>query len=180
MNSLAKKLALLFALLAAFPSFSTAASAADEATKALKTYWAVRDGINSDMHRLQMQLSPQYAAIRDRISLVTTPGLAASLKYRPGALESFSREIALTKIESERRVSIVAVIRNVTPVPAGGVLNNFQAKLRNEGERYKYIVDRVGNEWRVAEIWEWDFDEWEKDEPDEVTPIIDASTFSGR
>lgn len=81
----------------------------------------------------------------------------------PCELAVLSRDIAEVKVESETRAVVLAKIKPATPIPVGAVLTAEQSKRREEGARYKYVLEKVGVEWKVAQIYQfWDFgdDPW--------------------
>lgn len=70
--------------------------------------------------------------------------------------EKYSREILQANVETESRAVVLAVIKNITPLPTGAALKNYEKKLRDEGSRIKYVLEKSGANWQISEAWEWE------------------------
>ena len=106
------------------------------------------------------------------------------VKVKFGTLESFIRDIVDVKIESESRAVIIANIKNSTPIPPGAELSKYQEQSRNEGDKYKYVLEKSQPGWQIAEIWDFKTYRsppgWSKMVPGDGKPFVSSSTYEGR
>lgn len=148
---------------------------------ALKSYWSVvdwRKRISKQQHEETLQ-SKLTASMDDAHSKVAVPAI---YKRRSYPLETFDREIIEAKVETDTRATIHAVIKNSTPIPEGADVTNYDRKRREQGDRYRYVMERGQDGWRVAEIWEFDryYDKkWSKTSPSSTKPSVGTLTFGG-
>lgn len=150
--------------------------------KSLKSYWAVLDDMRSNYHELSKRLLSQYRSVEQRVPLVAAGGLTKDIQSGIGVFESFSRDIVEVKVESDSRAVILAVVKNVTPIPAGADVTKFDEEKRRDGERYRYVLERDQTGWRVAEIWEWErypSADWKKSRPRDPRPSVPWITHRG-
>jgi hypothetical protein len=116
--------------------------------RALKSYWATQDWLEAS--GLGGKRSADLANAKYLAPLTTgTVGAATKNVGKPVA---FVRDLVEVKSESESRASVLAKIRNATPIPPGADVTDYHRKAR-EGHTYKYVLEKVGAEWRVSEIW---------------------------
>lgn len=151
--------------------------------RAIKSYWALRDAIRAQQVELYRQALPGYRANETRLASVVDSVVGASIARREAVLETFSRDIVDVKVESESRAVIVAVIKNSTPIPTGGEMSTFIEQRRRDGERYKYVLEKSNDGWRVAEIWAWETypkPDWYKKVPVDRKPYVGWLTSDGR
>jgi hypothetical protein len=149
--------------------------------KALKSYWAVSDAVSTALGSLYGQIAGKAAALQEPLKLVAS---GAYLSDRPGSntRDTFSRDIVDVKVETESRAVIIAVIKNTSPIPAGAEPTKLDQEMRAEGERYRYVLEKTQEGWRVAEVWSWSTypkPDWKKVKPDDGKPSVPAFTFGG-
>jgi hypothetical protein len=150
--------------------------------KALKSYWAVRDSVRAKHNELYVQLKEGYESADAQISAVADGALAKSFAFDAAPIETFSRDLIDVKVESESRAVIVVVMKNSTPIPTGAEISKYDEKLRQDGERWRYILEKSQAGWRVAEIWQWSTfpsNEWKKFRPTDGKPYVSTFTYSG-
>lgn len=150
--------------------------------KALKSYWAVRDSVRAKQLELFAQNMEGFQLAETQMSEVADGALAKSFSLAITPAETFSRDLIDVKVESESRAVIVAVIKNSTPIPVGAEMSTFAEKLRRDGERYRYILEKNQAGWRVSEIWEWSTypsSEWKKIRPGDGKPTAQSLTYEG-
>ncbi len=155
----------------------------DTPDKALKSYWAVRDSIRAKKHELYINTRSDFESIEKQIGDVAEGEIARNFSFSISPFETFTRDLIDVKVESESRAVIVVVIKNSTPIPAGGEMSTYTEKSRRDGDRYRYILERGQSGWRVSEIWEWSTyqpaNDWKKKWPDDGKPYVASLTYEG-
>ena len=150
--------------------------------KALKTYWAVRDSVGVKLTEEYTMTADRAKVAQSQLGMVVDAPLLKSLTAFNLTPETFSRDILEVKVESESRAVIVAVIKNTTPLPAGGEMSKFDEERRRDGERYRYVLEKGQTGWRVSEIWGWDTypsPGYSKKHPRDGKPYIPSLTYDG-
>jgi hypothetical protein len=66
---------------------------------------------------------------------------------------TYAREILEVKVETETRAVALAKITNSTTTTV--VPTSDDEKRRAQGEKYKYVIEKVGSEWRIAQAYEY-------------------------
>lgn len=82
----------------------------------------------------------------------------------------YDRDIQEVKLESETRAVIFVKVKNVTPVPAGADPDEYDKQYRKNGFRFKYLVEKTSEGWKVSQVYKYDEinlkylkkDPWEK------------------
>ena len=151
--------------------------------RALKSYWALQDAIRAKHADIYRRAFPEYRASEKNPSSVVSGAVDAYFASKEQVFESFSRDIVDVKVESESRAVIVAVIKNSTPIPAGAEVSKFTEQERRDGQRYKYVLEKSSDGWRIAEIWGWETystPDWKKQIPYDGEPYVPSSTYGGR
>lgn len=150
--------------------------------KALKSYWSVVDWkkrLAAEKHKETLQ-SKQFKLSDETYAMVVTPEVSGNRKIYP--VETFDREIIEAKVETDTRAVINAVIRNSTPIPDGADVTAYDRKRREQGNRFRYVLERSQDGWKVAEIWEFDqfYDKkWTKNSPSSEKPRVGTLTIGG-
>lgn len=142
--------------------------------KALKSYWAAFDAANFNTTIVRKKHLSDFNSANSQLALVQSKAIYEERYSISMVSEIYSRDILEVKVESESRAVIEAQIKNTTPNPPGVELEDWQKRQRDEGERYKYILEKNNNGWIVTEIWRWSeyFKEWNKYSPDEKPEIF--------
>jgi hypothetical protein len=180
---------LLLILLAACDSGKQPAS--DQAARAptvdtstpdrtLKSYWAVRDYVLQRERLLAVNALPQYESAEHLLDTVASAPVAASERRRPPPIETFSRDIVEVKVESESRAVALATIKNISPIPPGAEVSRFDEERRRDGERLRYVLEKEGSRWRVAEVWTWESygtPGWKKALPVDGRPYVPVLVY---
>jgi hypothetical protein len=140
--------------------------------RALKSYWAQVDWLTASDHALKAhnRSGDTFTTGMSALAKVANQGRVASANYQQ-PLYTYSREITEAKVETDSRAVVFATIRNTTPLPANANLDAADKKRREEGSRYKYVLEKSQNAWQVAEVWPWA--DWNKDYQKEY-PMGDA------
>lgn len=144
--------------------------------RALRSYWAAQDAFDAleeaaiKARRAKAAgLLPQY---------LTGEAAAHFRKFDTAPRETMQRDIVEVKTETASRATIVATIKNTTPIPAGSAPAQYLLDAKEKGDRYRYIMETEGGEWRVAQIWAWrDYlspPKWDK----YTVPELQASTLT--
>lgn len=148
--------------------------------QALKSYWRSIDAIRLKVvTNRQSSAQRQYDAMLKRVTL---PGLIEDTPEE-GKPETFLRDIENVDIQSDSRAVVIARIRNSTPIPPGAEVTDYDRGAREKGDRYKYVFGKAGEEWRLAELWEWDdisTNDWRKVFPRDGKPSVPTLTYNGR
>lgn len=147
--------------------------------KALKSYWAVVDwGNRMDAERHNKELQSKTWQLRvDSISGVAAPSFADRATY---TADSYERDITEAKVETDTRAVIHAVIKNATPIPEGAEVTKYDRERREQGDRFRYVMERGQDGWKVAEIWQFDqfYDKkWSKIKPYLAKPSVGTLTI---
>lgn len=150
--------------------------------KALKSYWGVRDRIRRDQQLLSEKYLQQYRDVERALSEVTESPLTKRLQFDLGILETYTRDIVEVKVESESRAVIIANIKNSSPIPSGATVTKFDQEIRENGEKFRYVLEKTSSVWRVAEIWAWETypsPRWKKRHPSDDGPYVPSLTYRG-
>ncbi|EJE48383.1 hypothetical protein PMI14_07193 [Acidovorax sp. CF316] len=131
------------------------APAADTSTpdRAIKSYWAMRDWYINISHadHTQRQSSPAEKKKRELEDLLVSEEINKESRT-PWRRETFERTIKEVKTETESRAVVLVNIKNNTQLAPDEVPDSFDRKRRDEGEMYKYVLEKFGSNWKVAEI----------------------------
>lgn len=71
-------------------------------------------------------------------------------------LTVYDREILEVKTESETRAILFAKVKNVTPIPEGAEPDEYDKKFRKEGFRFKYLIEKSSEGWKLSQVYEYD------------------------
>ena len=119
---------------------------------AIKTWWRSPDAVS------KMSNQQCYGYIRARAeskhySKISTGEVLDYMDSLEGACAEtlIEREIVEIKQETDTRAVAIASIRNVTP--SNKTPTDDQKEKRAKGEIYKYLVEKVGNEWKVSQVF---------------------------
>lgn len=149
--------------------------------KALKSYWAVNDWIRATGFK---KIDKAFHATANRAREQVTSGAVRKNMTRDDyVLQLFDREIETVKVETESRAVAVVTIKNVTPIPEGADQEPRTLKVRESGERYKYVLEKSEFGWGVSEISEWDDwgKQWRKTYLTSAKgPMVPHMTYEGR
>lgn len=124
--------------------------------RALRSYWHIRAmadtiGAPADTTAPRFQNWQRADTVLARVY-----GGDALAEYRrarePATRQSYTREILAVEPESDTRATVLARIRNVTPVPAGAVADEFAARRRAEGDVYRYVFERDSAGWKLVQV----------------------------
>jgi len=127
----------------------------DTPDRALRSYWAVMDwGRAQPIADEEVQREARRVELFNRTVI---QDLAREASPRSIYEETFDRDILEVKQETPSRAVITVVVRNTTPIPVGAHATEAELRRRERGDRYRYVMEMVGKEWRVAEIWEVDY-----------------------
>lgn len=123
----------------------------------VKTWWKIRDVAEQDAQRQCKSGADHYkngAEYRYANQIVTGP---AAINIQPAdghcILKSYKREIIEVKVESDTRAVVLARIKANTPIPQGQHLSEHEAKWREEGLGYKYILEKIGKDWKISQLY---------------------------
>lgn len=152
--------------------------------QAVKTWWKVRDGFELvDSQACKARMEAYRESEPNKAAQKMTTGLA---QQQPGAempgvceLESYAREIVEVKVESETRAVVLAKIKPTTQIPAGVTPDAEDMKRRGEGTLYKYLLEKVGSDWKIAQVYshsQFDKDPWSA-EFKEAKPYVHSLVY---
>lgn len=141
---------------------------------ALKSWWRVLDYreqvTSAECAKRNIQKKPDYFALFERVAQDAPLKQYTSVEIAYCAPETFEREIQEVKNESETRSIIFAQIRNTSPIPAGADPTPDDRKSRADGYRYKYLLEKTADGWKVSGVYRFNEinqrykmgDAWEK------------------
>lgn len=125
--------------------------------RALRTYWHIRSmadtiGQPVDTAAVRFQNWQRADSVLARIY-----GGDALAEYRrthqAPVRQRYAREILAVEPESDTRATVLARIRNVTPVPpAAPAPDAFTARRRAEGDVYRYVFERDFAGWKLVQV----------------------------
>ncbi len=152
--------------------------------RALKSYWKVQDQIRAAYFEHDKAQLSAYHRIQAPAERVMTGAAFNGIKLKPVEFSTFIRDIIDVNVESESRAVIIASIKNSTPIPAGAELSKYDEKSRNEGEKYKYVLEKSPPGWQIAEIWDFKTyttpPDWSRMIPGDGKPFVSTETYEGR
>lgn len=79
----------------------------------------------------------------------------AVMAMRCGPLKKYWREIQEVKVETDTRAVVHALVKDITPIPAGAVPTENDKVWRAEGLRGKYLLEKTEDGWKVAQVYEF-------------------------
>jgi hypothetical protein len=150
--------------------------------RTLKSYWAVRDYVLQRERLLALDALPQYQVAERLLDTVAAAPVASAQRRLAPPIETFSRDIVEVKVESESRAVALATIKNISPIPPGAEVSRFDEEQRRNGERLRYVLEKEGSGWRVAEVWTWQSygaPGWKKAMPVDGRPYVPVMVYGG-
>lgn len=124
--------------------------------QAVKTWWKARDStLSYDSDKCE-ERAKKFLSSEGMTAARNMSTGDARQNFEPRQMcgvNTYSREITEVKVESETRAIVLAKIKATTPIPAGATPDADDLKRRAEGQAYKYLVEKVGNEWKVAQVY---------------------------
>jgi hypothetical protein len=134
--------------------FSIRTGSPDEA---VKSWWAVHDEENKiAIDVCREERAKQKKLLSEGVEKVATGNLLAMYKWLGCTTYSYDREIDSVKVESETRGLVFATIKNSTPIPEGITASEYEKESRMNGEKFKYLVEKVDGQWRVSDVYVFD------------------------
>lgn len=136
--------------------------------RALKSRWALLDAWAEVSHRAPEEApSPIYTRIDSlQRNLLGNDARDEHVRRSQSLLQAplfrYDRQIIDIKQESDSRAVITALIRNVTPMPAGMRLEDPYDKQRRDGDRVRFVYEKFADGWKLTQIFSkytWS-DEW--------------------
>lgn len=126
--------------------------------RAVKSSWAVVDWKRTIERTAgaKYSKSAEFVAVASAAAKVNSKAITDANAPGPDVVELYGRDIVQAIIETESRATVIAQIKNVTPIAASVVLDKYQQTTRDEGDRIKYVLEKDQDGWKVAEIWVWD------------------------
>jgi hypothetical protein len=76
-------------------------------------------------------------------------------KQRQSTFEEYSREIVDITLDTESRATADVKVRNSTPVAVGNVVTDSDKKRLEDGERFKYVLEKESDGWKVAQVYQF-------------------------
>lgn len=124
--------------------------------RALRTYWHIKSMADTIGAPVDTTAARYQNWQRADTVLARIYGGDALAEYRrnhePSVRHRYHREILAVEPESETRATVLARIRNVTPVPPAVVPDEFSARRRAEGDVYRYVFERDAEGWKLVQV----------------------------
>lgn len=124
--------------------------------QALRSYWrlkAITDTIGAPADTTAVRFRDWRRA--DSV-LAHVYGGDALAEYRrahqPVQRQQYDREILQVEPQSQTHATVLARIRNVTPVPPGAEPDVYTARRRAEGDVYRYVFERDSAGWKLVQV----------------------------
>lgn len=125
---------------------------------AVKSYWrfhALRDSIEwSLVDSASWEFSQYQEFEAARKSFHAGPALEDI--QREQARQTYSREILEVQQQSPSRAAVLVRVRNTTPIPPGAVATEYDQKRRQEGDLYRFVLDRDSTAWKIVQVQDWE------------------------
>lgn len=122
--------------------------------KAVKSLWTTIDWSKAIAQAKGVrQPTAEEVTLKKLEAQLSVPAIA-SPKAEKIQVQQYSRDILKADVETESRAIVLAQIKNITPLPSDAVLSQYQAKAREQGTRVKYVLEKNGGVWQIAEAWE--------------------------
>lgn len=123
--------------------------------QAVKSWWRYLHALDSDAISSckRGQTDASAARLKDLEQIAGNQVLAAYSERAVCVRDSFERTIDEVRTESETRALVFASIKNVTPVPAGAEPDEYALKSREEGEKFKYLVEKLSGAWKISQVY---------------------------
>lgn len=169
-----------------FPTVDVQTASPDQA---VKSWWRYVDALAAfrESECKKHPPSPEWSQATTALLTKLADGVLLAAMTPSGAQGcqewTYEREIDEVKMESETRALVFARIKNSTPLAPGAQPDQFDTKQRAEGYRFRYLVEKSGGQWKVAQIYEFNeahkalgSDMWRKryDTPKPAVPIFVA------
>jgi hypothetical protein len=124
--------------------------------RALRTYWRIRsmaDTIGQPIDTAAVRFQNWQRADSVLARIYGGDALAEYSRTRQPSLHPrYTREILAVEPETDTRATVLARIRNVTPVPPGAVADEYAARRRAEGDVYRYVFERDSAGWKLVQV----------------------------
>jgi hypothetical protein len=134
--------------------------------RTLKTLWALQDQtLKARCDLLESLLADESPEGRRRYRLLTgypdlgtlvTGNVEKAYNYLSpcdGEIPTMAREITEIKSETESRAVAYFTVKNTTPIPKGAADDKWRTDLREKGDRYKVVLTKVQDGWRVEAVY---------------------------
>ena len=151
--------------------------------RALKSYWQVVDAVNKLVYERTTNGGNEFGeliyGLQDRVAL---GGYYSAIRSHKPILETYERDITDVEVQSQTRAVVHATIRNSTLIPEGAEVSDYDRRARKDGEKYRYVLEKDGDKWMVAEMWHFDSlldKDWVKLLPKETKPQVSTATYEG-
>ena len=125
--------------------------------QAVKTWWRYLDFVqakNFESCQNDVETTPQHMPEVDKIAQNAVLNMYA--RKNDCMFETMSREIQEVKMETSTRSVLLALIKNTTPVPNGAVPDKYDTKWRDEGFKFKYLLEKNSDSWKVSQVYRYD------------------------
>jgi hypothetical protein len=124
--------------------------------RALRTYWHIKSMADTIRAPADTTEARYHDWRRADTVLARVYGGEALGEYRrtrePQPPQRYVREILAVEPETETRATVLARIRNVTPVPPGATPDEYSARRRAEGDVYRYVFEREPDGWKLVQV----------------------------
>lgn len=126
--------------------------------QSLKSWWKIRDLMDEErVEKCNKDAEEKNKLRSSKIldSVMTGPALARLSDPSQCSKQTYSRDIEEVKVESETRAVILATIKATTPIPPNAQPDANDIKKRAEGFQYKYVLEKINDAWKIAQIYEY-------------------------
>ena len=122
----------------------------------VRSYWRLQESLDSVAASILSgpEERDPFAQVRHGYEQ-TVAGRAREVLTAPFVRETFSREVEAVDSAGPGLAHVIARIRNTTPIPAGAELTHEQEELRNDGQQFRYLLEREGDAWRITQVQHW-------------------------
>jgi hypothetical protein len=122
----------------------------------VRSYWRLQEALDSIAVSILSgpAANDPFAQVRRGYEQTVT-GRAREVLASPFVRETFSRDVEGVDSAGPGVAHVIVRVRNTTPVPAGTLLNHEQEELRNDGQEFRYILQREGDVWRITQVQRW-------------------------
>jgi hypothetical protein len=130
----------------------------DSPDRAIKTWWRYLD-LKEQNNALKCRQAKDEPGSPDQqyLGLIAQADVLRTLlpTDRKCAVDVYSRDIQEVKAESETRAVVFAHVKNVSPIPVGAEPDEYDKKFRQDGFRFKYVLEKTSSGWKVSQVFKY-------------------------
>ncbi len=131
--------------------------------QALRSIWRLTDLDTLNLEGAVDSTAPGVLARRrlgERYRGLLTGEALAAANDTQRVRWTYKREIVDVEQQTPTRAIVTARIRNTTPIPPGATPDEYDVRVRRDGNTYRYIMEKDSAGWRLAQVESKLVDDW--------------------